>query len=143
MDWNYDVIIFTLKYLSLRRPRVANFVDIFKIATMFSKTTFKDSSKVKKKKKKKNRNYVLKCNLYMFLDITKVANFWWKNTDISRTLKLYICIFFRIFFRQVITVPSSVTVGYVWQMLGRGAFCSPPPLPQPPSVSSPEKTHPE
>ena len=33
--------------LSLRRPRVANFADIIKIATMFTKTTFKDSKKLK------------------------------------------------------------------------------------------------
>ena len=39
-------------------PRVANFADIIKTATMFIKTTFKDSEKVKR-----IRNYVLKCNL--------------------------------------------------------------------------------
>ena len=33
--------------LSLRRPRVANFADVMKIATMFTKTTFKDSKKLK------------------------------------------------------------------------------------------------
>ena len=31
----------------LRRPRVANFADIIKIATMFIKTTFKDPKKLK------------------------------------------------------------------------------------------------
>ena len=31
----------------LRRPRVANFADIIKIATMFIKTTFKDPEKLK------------------------------------------------------------------------------------------------
>ena len=30
----------------LRRPRAANFVDVIKIATMFIKTTFKDSKHV-------------------------------------------------------------------------------------------------
>ena len=43
----------------LRRPRVTNFADIIKIATMFLKTTFRDSQKIKI-----IRNYVLKCNLY-------------------------------------------------------------------------------
>ena len=43
----------------LRRPRVTNFADIIKIATVFLKTTFRDSQKIKI-----IRNYVLKCNLY-------------------------------------------------------------------------------
>ena len=34
---------------------------------------------------------------------------------------------FWIFFRQVITVPSFIILGYVWQILGRGAFLSPHP----------------
>ena len=44
----------------LRRPRVANFDDIIKIATMFVKKTFKDSKKVRG-----IRNYVLNKNLYL------------------------------------------------------------------------------
>ena len=39
---------------------------------------------------------------------------------------------FRIFFRQDITVPIFIIVGYVWWMLGRGALLLPP------SVSSPK-----
>ena len=55
----------------LRRPRVVNFADIIKIATIFIKTTFKDSNKIKRVK-----NYVLKVqSISAFLDITKVANF--------------------------------------------------------------------
>ena len=38
------------------RSRIANFSSIIKIATMFIKTTFKDTKKLK------IRNYVLKCN---------------------------------------------------------------------------------
>ena len=52
MDKNYDVITFIL-----RRPRVANFADIIKIAIIFIRKAFKDSNKVKR-----NRNYALKCN---------------------------------------------------------------------------------
>ena len=62
--WPYvTVITFILKYLyfNLGRLRVANFADIIKIATMFIKTTFKDSKKLKR-----IRNYVLKCNLYLY-----------------------------------------------------------------------------
>ena len=49
LDRNHDVITFISeqKTFSLRRPRVANFADI-KIATMFIKTTFKDSKKSSK-----------------------------------------------------------------------------------------------
>ena len=61
MDRSYDVITFILKYSFLRRPRVANFADIITIATMFIKTTFKDSNKFKS-----IRNYVSKCDLYMY-----------------------------------------------------------------------------
>ena len=45
----------------LRRPRVANFDGIIKIAAMFIKTIFKNSKKVKR-----FRNYVVKCNLYLY-----------------------------------------------------------------------------
>ena len=60
-------VCFILYYLKLsgrnglRRPRLANFADIVKIATMFTKTTFKDSKKLKRIK-----NYVLKRNLYLY-----------------------------------------------------------------------------
>ena len=47
MNRNDDVINFTSKYLYLKRARVANFADIIKIATMFTKTTFKGSKKLK------------------------------------------------------------------------------------------------
>ena len=71
MDKNYDVITFISKYFLLRRPRVANFADI-KIATMFIKTTFKGSKKVKR-----IRNYVLKCNLYVSLE-KPIGSHWFK-----------------------------------------------------------------
>ena len=45
----------------LRRPRVDNFTGIIKIATMLIETTFSDSNKIKR-----IRNYVLKCNLYLY-----------------------------------------------------------------------------
>ena len=37
-----------LKTIILRRPRVANFADIIKVATMFIKTVLEDSKKVKR-----------------------------------------------------------------------------------------------
>ena len=42
-------------------PRVANFVDIIKVATVSIKITFEDSNKVKR-----IRNYVSKRNRYMY-----------------------------------------------------------------------------
>ena len=45
---NYGVITFISKYLDFKKTeRVANFADIIKTATMFIKTTFKDSKKLK------------------------------------------------------------------------------------------------
>ena len=79
MDRNYDVLTFISKYLFLRRPRVANSADIIKIATMFIKTTFKDSKKLKELEiiySNKSKS--------VFLEITKVADFPWKN-DVNRS----------------------------------------------------------
>ena len=45
MGKNYDVLIFTSKYLILRRPRLVNFAEIIKIATTFIKATLKDNNK--------------------------------------------------------------------------------------------------
>ena len=47
MDRNYKVIIIFQNTFILRRPRVANFAEIIKVSTMFIKTTFKDSKKLK------------------------------------------------------------------------------------------------
>ena len=52
-------------YFILRRFRVANFADIIKIMNIFIKTVFKDSKKVKR-----IRNYVPKCNLYLYFLIS-------------------------------------------------------------------------
>ena len=45
MDRNYDVITFISNVFILSRPKVANFVDITKITTMFIKNTLKDLKK--------------------------------------------------------------------------------------------------
>ena len=61
-------------YFILRRPTVANSADIIKIATMFIKTTFKDLKKLKELEiiySNKSKSLVL--------EITKVADFQWKN----------------------------------------------------------------
>ena len=48
-----------LKTIILRRPRVANFADIIKVATMFIKTVLEDSKKMKRIK-----IYVIKIAIY-------------------------------------------------------------------------------
>ena len=61
MERNHVAINFISKYLYLRRPKVSIFTDVIKIATMFIKTTFKNS-----KIDKILRKYVLRWNLYLY-----------------------------------------------------------------------------
>ena len=61
MDKKYDVIIFILKYVFLRRPRVAIFANIIKTVIMFIKISLKWQ-----KIFLKIRNYVSKCNRYLY-----------------------------------------------------------------------------
>ena len=72
MDKNYDITTFISKYFILRKPGEAIFPDIIKILTMFIKTNFEDSKKVKR-----IRNYISKCDLYPHsLIYSKTADFW-------------------------------------------------------------------
>ena len=64
MDRSYDVIIFFTKFFTLRGPGVGIFADIIKIVTIFIKTIFKRSRKVRRIK-----NYVSKLNLYLYFFI--------------------------------------------------------------------------
>ena len=52
----------------LRRPGIAIFADIIKIVTFFIETILKDSRKVKGIK-----NFVSKCNLYMYFLYSKIC----------------------------------------------------------------------
>ena len=103
----------------LRRPRVAFFADIFKIVTMFIKTIFKDSGKVKRIK-----NYLLKCNIYLYFLIYQ--NMLISGEKILMSAELKGCVtwllLFWIFFRHGISVPSFLIVGYVRQTLDKMAF---------------------
>ena len=58
---NYDVINFVSNTVVLRRPGVAIFAHIIKIINRFIEQIYKDSRKAKTTK-----NYVLKCNLYLY-----------------------------------------------------------------------------
>ena len=61
MDKHYDAITLFSRYFILKRPRIAMLADIVKVVTMFIKTVFEDSKKVKK-----IRNYAPKCNLNLY-----------------------------------------------------------------------------
>ena len=123
MDRSYDVITFIL-----RRAGVAIFADIINVVTIFIKVIFKDSRKVKRL-----RNYVSKCNPYLFFSYSKICSFPVKNSWCQQKSRgvwrdSYI---FRTFFRKGITMPTFIIVGYVWQMLWREAFLAFPVLEQP------------
>ena len=60
MDKYYDVITFISKKLYFKKGWVAIFADIIKNVTMYIKTIFKNSRKVKR-----IRNYVSDCILYL------------------------------------------------------------------------------
>ena len=66
-------------------------------------------------------------SIYVFIDITKVADFRLKNADVSRTQGVAdMFIYFWIFFREGITLPSFIIVE-------KG----------PPYLSSPDNANPE
>ena len=67
MNRNYDVINFISKYFCFKKPRVASFADIVKVATMVIKTTFN------KKVKELDTMYQKTVYLYSLIYITKVA----------------------------------------------------------------------
>ena len=117
--WRYN---FYFKIPFLRRHIVTNLAGIIKITSMFIKTTFKDSEKVKR-----IRKYVLKWNLHLyFLKNTKVAEFRWKNAKFTEVVCHEICMFLLILFMY----------GYLWQILGKSGLFYPPPK----SVSSLQKS---
>ena len=73
MDRIYDVITLFQKTFILRRPGVVVFADIIKIVTMFIKTIFKNSRKVKRIRNKKL--FIKLEYISIFLDIAKFADF--------------------------------------------------------------------
>ena len=71
MDRNYEVVIFSSKFLFLSGALVVIFADIIKIVTMFTKTIFQDSRKLKKYEKL----CIKMQSISLFLDIAKLADF--------------------------------------------------------------------
>ena len=102
----------------LRMSRVVYFANIFKIATTFIKTTFK------RHKKKLKELTSMQCIL-VFLDITKVADFEWKNPDVMLMSRwCHVC-----FFWSSKSVLRFITAEYVEDILGSvgGGFLPPYP----------------
>ena len=73
----------------LRRPRVVNFVDMIEIATMFNKTTFKDSQKAKR-----IRNYVIK-----FIDLLIFSETMLALAELIWCVTWSICFFYLLWVR--------------------------------------------
>ena len=71
MDRNYEVVIFSSKFLFLRGALVVIFADFIKIVTMFTKTIFQDSRKLEKYEKL----CIKMQSISLFLDIAKLADF--------------------------------------------------------------------
>ena len=69
METVYETITFISKNLYFTNQRVINFTEIIKVGTIFIKTTFIDSNKIKK-----NKTYVLKHDLYLFFYLAKVTD---------------------------------------------------------------------
>ena len=128
---------FFQKILILRRPGVAIFADIIKIVITFIKTILKYSRKVRK-----SRSYVSKWNLYLYFLTQQNFLLFGKKLLMSAESKG--------FFTWFIQVLDLLQVRYncakfhhcricVTDFREGGSFC-PPSLP---SMSSPEKAHPE
>ena len=75
----------------------------------------------------------------VFLDIVKLADFRWKNADISKTQGVcHVINRFLDLLEEGVTVSIFFIVGYEWLILGRGGGFWPPPF-----LSSPKKANPE
>ena len=83
------------------------------------------------KSKKENRSYVLKCNLYLYFLIKQKLLIFREKMLMSAELEGCFTwfIYFWIILRWGITVPSFISLGYVWQILEKGTFLTPPPFP--------------
>ena len=66
MDRNYNAITFISKHFYFKQPILM----ISQLQPCFIEATFTGSKKVKR-----TRNYVVKRNPYLFLDITKIVDF--------------------------------------------------------------------
>ena len=120
--------------LVLRRLGVAIFAGIIKIVTFLLKQSLKTEEKLKELEILYQNAIYAFISWYNKICWFPVKNCWYQRNSRGVSRDSYIL---WIFFRYSISVPSFIIVGYVWQILRRGALFGPL------SVSSPKKTHPE
>ena len=117
-----------MKISILRRSRVAIFTGIIKIVIIFVKTIFKDLKKLKESEiMYRNAIYICKICWFLVKKCLCQQNSEERVTWFTSFLDLLLLI---------ITVPSFIIVGYVWQILGRWPFCPQPHPVQPQKVPS-------
>ena len=110
----------------LRRPGVAIFAEIIKIITKFIKKIFKDSRKVKR-----IRNYVSKCNLYLYFLIQQ--NLLISEEKMLISAKLRGCVTWLIYFLDLLYVRYNCAKFHhcricVTDFREAVAFLAPPPI---------------
>ena len=98
----------------LRRPRVASFADVIKVATTLIKTIFKDSKKLKESEIMYQNAIYIRISRYSKICWFPVIKCWCQQNLVP--------IFFGSPLGKVITVPSFFIGGYVRQILERGTF---------------------
>ena len=81
----------------LKRPVVAIFADIIKVLTRFTKKISKDSRKVQR-----IRNYVSKCNLYLYLLIEQIMLI--SGEKMLMSAELRVCVTWLIYFLDLLWV---------------------------------------
>ena len=130
IDRIYDVINFISKCLYFKKTGVAIFTDFIKTLTIFFITIFKDSRKVKM-----NRNYVSKCNLYLYFLIYQNLLIFGEQMLITAELKL--CVTWFIYFLDLLWIRYDCAKFRSCRIFAtdfrKGGLFAPPP-----SVSSPE-----
>ena len=117
----------------LRRPRVSIFADIIKVVTMFVKAIFSNSKEIRRIK-----NYVSKCNLYLYFLIQQNLSISGKKMLMSADLKG--CLTSFICFLDLLQVRCNYAKSYHCGIyvadFREGELCA-----SLPSVSSPKKAH--
>ena len=127
----YDVTTFNNCYSN--KARVVNFDDVIKIVTIFIKTSFKDSNKVKSIRNFMYQNPIYICISWYRKKLLITGEKMMASVELKEhtsTLKehtrdLYI---YFIYFRYIIIMPSWSIAGYVWQILRMGDFLPTTPL---------------
>ena len=116
-------------------PRVAISADIIKIVTGLLKQSLNTQDKLKEIEIMYQNAIYISTSWYSKICWFLVKKCWCQQY--SRDVSCYSYVYFFVLLLLRCNFSSSfIIVGYVWQILGKGAF-----LPPPGSVSRPEKAH--